>query len=143
MSEILYRAKAINRDNGYYRTSYKNGDWVYGLITRLYDERFEAVPAEMKNTNCVSGIEVDYRTIGQYTGCCDKSKTTEVFEGDIVWDEIDEQYGVVEFDEGEFYVNFDGIVDCARFADVIHCCYVVGNIHDNPELLKGDVNNDR
>lgn len=37
MREILFRAKAINRDPfSEYRTNYKNGDWVYGLITRQY-----------------------------------------------------------------------------------------------------------
>lgn len=71
MREILFRAKAINRDNGYYRTSYKNGDWVYGLLTRLYDERFEAVPAEMKNTNGVSGIEVLMLTKSQIDNLID------------------------------------------------------------------------
>ena len=34
--EILFRGKAINRDEGYHRTEYKNGDWVYGLLTQPY-----------------------------------------------------------------------------------------------------------
>lgn len=39
MRDILFRAKAINRDpDREYRTDYKNGDWVYGLISKLYDE---------------------------------------------------------------------------------------------------------
>ena len=71
--DILFRAKAINRDKGYHKTKYKNGDWVYGLVTRSYDERFENLPAEMTNINGVSGIEVDYKTIGQYTGLTDKN----------------------------------------------------------------------
>lgn len=33
MKEILFRAKAINRDQDReYRTNYKNGDWVYGFV---------------------------------------------------------------------------------------------------------------
>ena len=136
MREILYRAKAINRDNGYYRTSYKNGDWVYGLITRLYDERFEAVPAEMKNTNGVSGIEVDYRTIGQYTGLTDKNGK-KIFEGDILL-VGGVQKCLVGFERGQFVVNHFAInVLCSRNSE----SEVIGNIHDNPELLKGGVNN--
>ena len=138
MSEILFRAKAINRDNGYHRTKYKNGDWVYGLVTRLYDERFENLPAEMTNTSGVSGIEVDYKTIGQYIGLTDKNGQR-IFEGDIV-DILteNEEIGVITYDEGGFVVKADGF--CVDFHNNINGTdlEVIGRIHDNPELLKGE-----
>lgn len=126
MREILFKAKAINRDKGYHRTNYKNGDWVYGLITRLYDEQFENLPAEMTDENGVSRIEVDHNTICQYTEFIDKNDT-KIFEGDIVnasWG----YKGLVDLDS-LIYASME-----CRISDDIE---VIGNIFDNHELLKG------
>ena len=75
MREPLYRAKAINRPpKGTYRTDYENGDWVYGLVSKLWnyhDEQF----AEMTNTDGVEGIDVDPKTICEYTGLTDSYET--------------------------------------------------------------------
>ena len=144
MREILFRGKAINRDKGWHRTNYKNNDWVYGLVSRLYDERFEFLPAEMTNTEGVGGIEVDYKTISQFTGLTDK-KGKKIFEGDIVDVEYDVQYsGVARERIGVFQVVFDRGCFMKRKAvkgGLYHfipsdVCKIIGNIHDNPELLK-------
>lgn len=135
MREILFRAKAINRDSGYHRTTYKNGDWVYGLLTRPYDERFENLPAEMTNTSGISGVEVDYETIGQFTGLTDENGV-KIFEGDILRDDDTEENGIVVFEEGEFCVVFDNVITHGISA-IAYRCYIRGNIHDNPELIGG------
>lgn len=139
MREILYRAKAINRDSGYHRTNYKNGDFVYGLVTRLYDERFENLPAVMTDTYGISGIEVDHSTIGQYTGLTDKNGTR-IFEGDIV------KYGdtahkvVFENRNGTAYFGlvYSGIetLPFGHYQD-FEQIEVIGNIFENPELASG------
>lgn len=136
MREIIFRGKAINRDIGYHRTSYKNGDWVYGLVTRIYDERFE-LPVEMTDINGVSGIEVDYKTIGQYTGLTDKNGK-KIFEGDIVKCKDNlvkdfEFYGYVDHFNGSFVIVGDFMTHY-RWLD--YDVEVIGNIYDNPELLK-------
>lgn len=127
MREILFRGKAIHRNKGYHRTKYKNGDWVYGLITRLYDERFENLPAEMTNTSGISSIEIDYKTIGQYTGLTDKNGK-KIFEGDVVC--FDGKYGKIVFRPhfGEYELETD--------SEYFPICYhdefeVRGNIHDD------------
>ena len=174
MREILFRGKAINRNEESHKTKYKNGDWVYGLLTRLYDERFESLPAEMTNTDGVNGIDVDYKTIGQFTGLTDKNGT-EICEGDIV-KIADFQIGQVVFECGACgiavmpYIDWDYLD--SEIAEYTGCdnrphfcrndnfislweimwnynqeennCYVVeviGNIHDNPELLNGGEEN--
>ncbi len=131
MREILYRGKAINRDKGYHLSNYKEGEWVYGLVTQLN----EKLPSEMTDINGISNIEVDYETIGQYTRLTDKNGTM-IFEGDIV-DILteNEEIGVVVFDDGGFEVKADGFV--VDFHSNINGTdlEVIGNIYDNPELL--------
>lgn len=139
MREILYRAKAINRIEGReYLTDYKNGDWVYGLVTRLYDERYELVPATMTNTDGVSGIDVDYKTISEFTGLTDKNGT-KIFEGDICKLENIETGFVKYGDTAEFRIVFDeGSCDFAPLSNYNFEIEVIGNKWDNPELLKGE-----
>lgn len=151
MDERLFRGKAINRDKGYHKTRYKNGDWVYGLITRLYDGRFENLPAEMTNINGVSGIEVDYKTFGQYTGYSDKNNR-EAFEGDILSHCSGLDYGVIRY--GEYSSPFSIGQDIGFYVEWVsgedknvlrkdlgywlsaETAEIVGNIYDNPELIQ-------
>ena len=151
MREILFRAKAINRDSidgRCRRTDYKNGDWVYGLITKPYNEEYN-FPAEMRNTDGISGIEIDYQTIGQYTGI-DDINGQKIFEGDIV----KFKHGVL-FDKKIYYRNYAvefvntyvtyGLrlrnksihFPFKRATSAQHEVEVIGNIYDNPELIIG------
>ncbi|EAD3679841.1 hypothetical protein EHS74_01675 [Listeria monocytogenes] len=78
--------------------------------------------------------KVDPETVGQYTGLKDKYGK-KIFEGDICWDEHNECYGVVKFEEGKFLYVWENIAeDLWEVADDIEIC---GNIHENPELLEG------
>ena len=153
MREILFRAKAINRDTDReYRTNYKNGDWVYGLITVPHNDTYD-LPAEMRNTDGVSGIDVDYKTIGQYTGVETYSNFTDepikLFEGDIctltdfdingkdklITGVIEEKYGSLVFKAFR-----DEATLPLYFIDVESDLEIIGNIYDNPELIGGSEN---
>lgn len=83
-------------------------------------------------------IEVDFETVGQYTGLTDKNGK-KIFEGDIVSiTDINEKF-ICVWEKHNFEYEFQsktmsfGI--CGVHKDEIE---VIGNIHDNPELLKGE-----
>ena len=143
MREILFRAKAINRDPGReYRTKYKNGDWVYGLLEKPRYPEFPELPAEMRNTDGVSGIEVDFDTIGQYTGLMDKNGV-KIFDGDIIKSTETGEIAVVEWQDGHsaFMLCVPKQNDFEYMGEVgSDIMEVIGNIYDNPELLGGDDN---
>ena len=137
MREILFRGKAANRKRGQsYRTKYKNGDWVYGLLA---EPKNWAGYAEMTTTGGVSGVEVDANTVGQFTGLFD-TNDSKIFEGDIVEVSHEALYGktgVVTFKKGSFML--ENVSDVLTLYGVLPWCKVIGNIHDCPELLtKGD-----
>ena len=146
MRKILFRGKAINRDERYEtRTKYKNGDWVYGLVSKLGSEKY-GIPMEMTNTDGISGIDVDRKTVGQYTGLNKNGK--KIFEGDVVeYSEIDidgsdiKGKGVLRWNDNtasfEISCGLFGVNFCQALLSQVE---VIGNIYDNPELIGGKEN---
>jgi len=127
MREILFRGK-VKLPNNYrgYNLSYRNGDWVYGL---------------MNSNESIRGIFVDINTIGQYTGLTDKNGT-KIFEGDIVLitrNTVTDVVAKIFYSEGAFRTNaantYDGEEPLSFWLANDCDCEVIGNIYDNPEIL--------
>ena len=125
MREILFRGKSAC------------GAWVQGnLINRkIWHSEFQVIRTDDSGFDNYTEYEVITDTVGQYTGLCDKNGK-KIFEGDIVMltSPMGEKYkSVVRFKEAKF--EFFGLSNPSYFAS--RYAEVIGNIHDNPELLKG------
>jgi uncharacterized phage protein (TIGR01671 family) len=139
MREILFRGK--RKDNGY---------WIYGNFnfypdinrTFIRKNNKELLPSMQTSLE----DEVISKTVGQYTGLTDKNGK-KIFEGDIVKDEQAQMLGKVVYAiaadgfDGMAGFMVDDIDDgLQNYNGFWHLVEVIGNIHDNPELLEG-VNN--
>ncbi|WP_335969228.1 YopX family protein [Fusobacterium polymorphum] len=74
----------------------------------------------------------------QYTGLKDKNNK-EIYEGDVLFESFGERYYKVVFENGSFRAEFEGDFEEYSFdlIDVVaQGCKIVGNIYENPELLK-------
>lgn len=74
----------------------------------------------------------------QYTGLKDVWEK-EIYEGDILFESSEEKYYKVVFENGSYRAEFEGDFEeySLDLIDVVaQGCEVVGNVYENPELLK-------
>lgn len=74
----------------------------------------------------------------QYTGLKDKNNK-EIYESDILFESFREEYYKVVFENGSFKAEFKGDFEEYSFdlIDVVaQGCEIIGNIYENPELIK-------
>lgn len=126
MRNIIFRGRSIAHHG-------KKEEWVYGFYSN-----FKGVNGRTHYISDENGSSIAVRaeTVGQYTGITDVNDK-KIYEGDIVslesiksrinkvvlWNDERATYDVVDSDNGrmELYAFFR--------------CEIIGNIHDNPELL--------
>ena len=135
MREILFHGKRTD-----------NGEWIEGdvLQTKYHSGHIEY--QIMPQTPISSAYPVLPETVGQYTGLSDKNGKR-IFEGDICrfkrFNDIHVGEIVFNVTTASFVMRYQSIVGAygekATQKMLLSVCddiEVIGNIHDNPELLE-------
>ena len=131
MRDILFRGKRID-----------NGKWVYGAYQPTVEwggRKWDVSIASATEYGWLEDILVIPETVGQYTGLTDKNGRG-IFEGDIIkrfWLGAEIIY-CVQYDSGNARfigkaMNKRGFTTFDNDGEMFE---IIGNIHDNPELLE-------
>ena len=128
MREILFRGKEIGADR-----------WVHGSLD-IHKSGVVVIMSDEIVTSIYARVDPD--TVGQYTGLTDKNGK-KIFEGDLVRVEVAkiDFVAVCKFYSGSFGLvwHYMGAERYSAFTGMCHVEYeVIGNIHDNPELMEGE-----
>ena len=124
MRDILFRGKRSD-----------NGNWIQGsLFVRINDAYLFPLPI------ATSKAKVDPQTVGQFTGQIDKIGR-KIFEGDIL--QTEDRLVVVVWNDraGCWDSNFVRYIEKPSWTGITYSQWrrwatIIGNIHDNPELLE-------
>lgn len=139
---IKFRGKVLKVIKKYHPI--KVGEWAYGDLLHAEHDFVKGVDII---TDSFSQVVVDENTVGQYTGACD-AKDNPIYEGDILATlPIKNDFlhivrfsdDTLRFDciEKHHYINnpsFGGLALDHSWMKELNKV-VIGNIHDNPELL--------
>lgn len=114
-------------------------EWIYGYY--VYGSISTYIYSTLHNPKMVS---VDPKTVGSCTGLTDKNGKT-IFENDIVsiimrepWTgRLYPKLGIVKWKNGGYFVVWINSTSDDDFCKFLKGIEVVGNVHDNPELIGG------
>ena len=124
MREILFRGKTLD------------GDWLEGWYQPPAMDIGVTLAVFNDTSEHLTDIQVVPETVGQFTGVLDKNGK-KIFEGDVVLCECEYDDGCYPYSAAIMtQVKFIGGCFTPLHARNLLSVEVLGNIHDNPELLE-------
>ena len=136
MREIVFRGKRID-----------NGEWVEGSLIVWPDGDTEICHTKSDVIHELLKATVVPETVGQFTGMTDKNGK-KIFESDICrfreWNKGEMCWiGKVHFEHQQFMISGGPNKECKTMFELCMSRFIpenieiIGNIHDNPELIGG------
>lgn len=125
MREILFRGKT------------KDNRWVDGFYMFITEEaHIIPVDTHFEYGELLDLEEIIPETLGQFTGLFDRDGIA-IFEGDIIECSITYDTGCYPYSKTEIReVKYRRGCFTPLYDIEYNACKIIGNIHDNPELLK-------
>lgn len=120
-----FKFRVWDKDHKYMEYTDKN------LVVCFSDEGVEVTDHTTFSHSCNSMQNYE---LMQSTGLKDNDGI-EFYEKDIVRNIDSEELGVVEYDEGQFRVSYNGVSE--QLWEIDKDLQIIGNIYENPELLEG------
>lgn len=146
MREIIFKAKRID-----------NGEWIEGylfdngfdgeekkyFVGGLVIEKYNGIACDEWDITGIDFCEIDPKTICQFTGLIDKNGK-KIWENDIC-DRKEKYLEVVKMTNGDWTLDYSYAIgrnygnsycNLGFYVNERKCIEVVGNIFDQPELLR-------
>lgn len=122
-----------------------SGEWAYGDLEHCKATNTARIHTYNGNGRYNRQFEVNPETVGQFTGLLDKNGR-EIYEGDILrFANSDSGVCEVRWNDSvsAFCIRFHfehelGLKPLGSWQECERDIVIIGNIHDNPELLKGN-----
>ena len=123
---IKFRGKSIYGDG-----------WLLGSLIKIEEDRYAVIPNlnDIEIGKSIGLYEVYSETVGQFTGLFDKNGK-EIYEGDILNNGQRNYFVCWNSERGAWWLKNKDLIYTTPLGFLSIELFVVGNIYDNPDLIK-------